>query len=130
MEHRHRRRRITAAALLRGEILVAPTGRRVGAGVALSAQATLFRALGPAGSWGAGECPLAAATAGAALATGHATLPCLSVPQRIGATASFGEVARFFYSFATSLIKLIIFNSDSVGCAEFDRKRKESGFQE
>jgi hypothetical protein len=63
---------------------VAPTGRRVGAGVALSGCQPRPQSSVP---WG----PLAAG--GRALATGHATLPCLSEPQGIGAEAAPGVVA-------------------------------------
>ena len=96
MEHRRSRRRITAAALSRSVILVVPAGRRVGAGVTLSAHATAFGALGPTGWMGAGAGPTDPAAAGAALAAGHVTLPCLSEPQGIGAGAVSGADATGF----------------------------------
>jgi hypothetical protein len=83
---------MAAAALLRGEILAPPAGRRVGALVTLSAQAT-FGAPGRPLGWGPTGCAVAPASSGAVLVVGHATRPCLSVPQECGAGAVLGAVA-------------------------------------
>ena len=83
---------MAAAALLRGEILAPPAGRRVGALVTLSAQATLGAPGCPLG-WGTTGGAVAPASSRGVMGVGHATRPCLSVPQECGAGAGLGAVA-------------------------------------
>ena len=83
---------MAAAALLRGEILAPPAGRRVGALVTLSAQATFGAPVRPLG-WGTTGGAVAPASSGGVMGEGHATRPCLSAPQECGAGADLGAVA-------------------------------------